>query len=88
MISHADCLIRVARRKCWNTVSQSRAATSSLIAALTWVFRLSHFCARLRYVAGGSLLPVLPGCADRYQPHNGQSDDSQSSSDWSDRQTG
>src|SRR5689334_20252932 len=26
----------------WTTVSQSRAATSSAIAALTWQFRLSH----------------------------------------------
>jgi hypothetical protein len=41
----------------WKTVSQSRAVTSSLIARLTWVFRLSQLCARPGYVAGGGTVP-------------------------------
>jgi hypothetical protein len=48
------------------TVSQSRAAISSRIAPLTWVFRLSQFCARLCYVASGgwqSLSPAVMGWA-------------------------
>jgi hypothetical protein len=37
---------------------------------------------------GGSPVPVLSGCAGRHRPHNDQSDDSQLSSDSSDRQIG
>jgi hypothetical protein len=42
------------------TVSQSRAAISSCIARLTWVFRPSQFCAWLGYVASGGWRPVSP----------------------------
>jgi hypothetical protein len=37
-----------------------RAAISSRIARLVWVFRPSHFCARLGYVASGGWRPLSP----------------------------
>ena len=42
----------------WKTVSQSRAAISSRMAPLVWVFRLSQFCARSCYVASGGVVSL------------------------------
>ena len=44
----------------WQAVSQELAAISLRIVRLTWVFRLSHFCARSCYVASGGWQPLSP----------------------------